>query len=186
MRRLFTIVSAVSLFLCIAVIVISLRNLRWSESAGWRHESYMHGRITDSSWSVEAVRGSVGFYSYSTWSRIVDFVPGKELREFSTVKWEYQRSYVTTSGEWPDNTSVHRWFGFQWGRINPFPEYDLIDVRVPGWFAASMFAILPAIWFRKRRASRNFNCCMRCGYDLRATPGRCPECGLVSSASPRT
>jgi hypothetical protein len=46
-----------------------------------------------------------------------------------------------------------------------------------------MMAVLPAIYvamyaLQKRRGRRRMaGLCIRCGYDLRATPGRCPECG---------
>jgi hypothetical protein len=36
---------------------------------------------------------------------------------------------------------------------------------------------------REQREHRLANrLCVRCGYDLRATPGRCPECGSVAAA----
>ena len=59
------------------------------------------------------------------------------------------------------------------------------EAWVPYWLAAAIFAVLPAIHVRRRlllwrtRARRLAGLCPRCGYDLRASPGRCPECGAA-------
>jgi hypothetical protein len=53
----------------------------------------------------------------------------------------------------------------------------------PFWVIVMLFAILPVfLALRKLRASRRYVCglCASCGYDLRATPDRCPECGTVA------
>jgi hypothetical protein len=60
----------------------------------------------------------------------------------------------------------------------------------PSWFLAMLFAILPALRLRRWRIDRKLNrpgFCKTCGYDLRATPDRCPECGTaVPAPAPQT
>jgi len=59
----------------------------------------------------------------------------------------------------------------------------VISIGAPDWFLAVLAAILPAwratAWYTARRRTRLANraVCAQCGYDMRATPQRCPECG---------
>ena len=59
-------------------------------------------------------------------------------------------------------------------------------VVVPYWAPCAAFAVLPAAWgIRWMRGRRRFGpgLCPRCGYDLRATPEKCPECGRANTAA---
>jgi hypothetical protein len=59
-------------------------------------------------------------------------------------------------------------------------------VRFPCWLAAIVFSLLPAfwIWARMGQQSRTRRgCCSRCGYDLRASNDRCPECAAPIPAA---
>lgn len=51
-------------------------------------------------------------------------------------------------------------------------------VRFPFWLITLALGALGLLAFRQTRRPRA-GCCSTCGYDLRATPDRCPECGAV-------
>ena len=77
--------------------------------------------------------------------------------------------------------------------IDPAGRSSELLLGLPHWLAALVLLLAPASrgtsrvrrWRgRRRQVRRGF--CRGCGYDLRATPGRCPECGTVANARPQT
>jgi hypothetical protein len=78
----------------------------------------------------------------------------------------------------PDNGSPRNWV----------PTGTVRELRLPYDWLATPFALLPlarlslrgsALVLARVRARHHARkgLCARCGYDLRATPDRCPECG---------
>lgn len=63
------------------------------------------------------------------------------------------------------------------------PRTTLRGITIPYWFIFTATAVTPALWLlrrqRRARAARRLqrSLCPRCNYDLRASTGRCPECG---------
>jgi hypothetical protein len=79
------------------------------------------------------------------------------------------------------------------------PQHPVTWERVTWWawlplWAVAAATMAPALWLWRllhrawvRRARRRAGRCDACGYDLRASPGRCPECGAATpgcAASP--
>jgi hypothetical protein len=76
----------------------------------------------------------------------------------------------------------HWFLGFGFGFVD-VAALKFRAVGIPHWFLALLFAILPM--FHVRAILRSRKCdrkglCPKCGYDLRATPDRCPECGNLA------
>jgi hypothetical protein len=55
------------------------------------------------------------------------------------------------------------------------------SLRLPYWIPTLLFGLPPAVTYVRRRRRRKPGHCRHCGYDLRASPERCPECGHPSS-----
>ena len=57
---------------------------------------------------------------------------------------------------------------------------------IPYWFLSLLFAVPLWLWARAWHRTRKTRLwaagmCPYCGYDLRATPERCPECGIITT-----
>jgi hypothetical protein len=124
----------------------------------------------------------------------------KERFEYNGVNAEEWFSFVLADQEYtryaisshPDGIYIYRnlayWNPAHWPVSSPYPRPTDIWL-IPFWLLLPMAAALQVWWAvyfgrrwrRSRRLTRGL--CVKCGYDLRATPGRCPECGNEASGA---
>lgn len=52
----------------------------------------------------------------------------------------------------------------------------VVRFSVPMWFLVLLFGLAPGYWLTHRPVHPGGHC-QSCGYDMRETPDRCPECG---------
>ena len=171
-RHCLTIGSVLSVLLCAGILAL------WARSY-WASDhlitvSPLPGVTITSAWGVMTVSW------YDTESPITKYYTSRAG----------QRSWVWISNvNSPDTGPPRRLrellLDFQINRgegiVNPY-------VRCPHW-ALALAAALPAPllvsrWRQRRRA--RVGLCPACGYDLRASPERCPECGTVAVSQPAT
>jgi hypothetical protein len=106
------------------------------------------------------------------------------------VRWMVERPYSLLEKLEP--ATSRRAFGFAIVRVPAsYTNWvmSLWGVAMPCWFILVMMAILPVMWARRLRqikARRRLNLCLSCGYDLRASTNRCPECGTPIPAARET
>jgi hypothetical protein len=163
-RRLFTFCSALSLLLCLAVCGLCERS--------YRHRDVLRVWVGSArqwdAWEFATSRGClyVGYDSSPPMQR-----------------WEFETWPVGPDFKWDQSRGVA---GFRWGGLPDGPR----STWRTGWvglhlsYVALLTALLPAVALRRRlRAARRDRVgrCTRCGYDLRATPDRCPECDTAKA-----
>jgi hypothetical protein len=69
----------------------------------------------------------------------------------------------------------------------PAANVSFQSMTFPLPMVVALTLIMPAIWIRElktRRRKCRRQICPTCGYDIRATPNRCPECGSAPNRAP--
>ena len=169
-RHLFTFCSAASLVLLVAVCVLWARSYWRGDAVSWGTPAGRAG--------VESVRGRLIVGRLAVPPAALANIP--RGRVITSAPADEAAAAVLEPG-WSFAT-------VQTSRVRT-PGMTAEDVRIPYWLLAVATGVLPAWWLRRRARARRVRLlgpCPSCGYVLRASPQRCPECGAAATARART
>ena len=189
-RRVFTTASALSLLLCVATLLLWVTSYRRILTAS----RYRH--ITNRDIDRAQFAGKIGAFDVTILrGRCEVAIEMDSAYLDDDGEWHFSQN-PTFAGMGDIEVDAPPTIPFSGGRRAPvyrvyfnhaalaFYRNDLNDISrgynviFPLWFLVFMTAALPTAWlWRRIKARRLSGLCPFCGYDLRASTGRCPECG---------
>jgi hypothetical protein len=187
-HKLFTFPSAVSAVLCVAVCLLWVRSY-WVGDALSINLPQFGRPLADETLNVVSGRGGlrVTFDEWARWEFGVLKPTRSEIHQSPVVHSTFRPFYPRAL-----NAAIFKGLGCELSsHREPISPTSVgsgivheVNVVAPDGLVAAVAAGLPCLWWwRRRRLARRRrgrqNLCVRCGYDLRATPDRCPECGAV-------
>jgi len=194
-RIIFKAATALSLLLCVGTIALWVAAWNWPHiwvtelaeaptPSMWRNESL------EQATSLLVARGGLECRIYR--------MSGKPTGSLGPRTWNgsaVQTPQLPT--EHLSRPSIWNRCGFLFESFTPGGSYFYSHggrqargylLQVPIWSLLVLTGLLPFSWLARRwmaRRRQKAGVCPLCGYDLRATPDRCPECGTNTTTPVR-
>jgi hypothetical protein len=183
-RYLLHILAVLSLLVCVATCALWLKDAHRARRIGReRHQLIRESaQVRRKWWFFRSSAGLLELYHGT------QTVPPNSTFDGESA-WFNSKPSNSPVSPWlgEDLSLFNRWgFGFRAGEEPKNYQAKNWKVVCPDWFAAgltgSIFCVRAYLWRRARKFHPSGHC-PSCGYDLRATPDRCPECGTVPKKS---
>ena len=195
-RRLLNAAAAVSALLSVAVLVLWVRSYFVGDNVGWSRPApdgmsvarMFAVRSAGGRLLLENFRADLPTFNEAELADLRKYAgPGRPADGFAwhTGNIPFPAGVLGFHYEATDRGMLyHLAGGRQHGRLRMF------NASAPHWAVAALLAAGPLWRFTATRRRRELDrrrrrgLCLVCGYDVRASPGECPECGTTSAPRP--
>jgi hypothetical protein len=178
-RWLFNGIAALSLLMCVATAILWMRSHWIGDDWTFQKDRTKNGKSLLFAADASSTTGSVEIL-------IESGIATKNTPDLTKARHSQGSTFPLIFQGMRRTLMERLGFRLNWGPwifVHSVSAYAVtrVTINFPFWFLVTAFAATPLLWIltvrSRRSASSGF--CQSCGYDLRASPDRCPECGAV-------